>query len=906
MRWFVVLMLCVLALAAPLSALSVHEDRGGKVWAGPDLGVEINVPENGGRYQKEKGLSVNATVKNHGEDMAQIGANISMKIKTLEDGIVIHSTIPRPFSGLGSGENETFEFPNWTGITVGRFICNVTVAYPDDVNMTNNYAEHTFSVWTDYFPYPPKFRTGSISSLKGDLDTVFEYRVEYKFNELPDAIKVEIDGQNHTMVEEDPLDDIAEDGKFYTYNTTLSIGNHRYRFFGEVSGQDLFASPYNMSRYYTGPWVNISLRDEMISPYKGYITTEFLFKVNYGSISNLPPDRIYVTLNGKVHNLSRSSPTPNYLSGDVEFKTRVLGMEIIPSPFTYSFNVETGPDSYSIGPFNADGPSMERVDLGGRVTDLKGYPLEDVEVALDPGTSTLTDGSGSYSIESYVGNGFQLKFSKDGFISRSYEINLMDDRNFSTELESLPVGGTVKGTVRSDIGTDPHLLEEVEVNLTGPSYSSEYITEEDGSYIFANVPAGTGYSLTFSEIRHRTRTIQLDVGEEETVTINVTLIEKDLEISASPDPVDDAVEVDQHFEISFSSIPDTSTVEVHFENGTGSVPAEVQGSENSTMVEVWPSKDLNFHEEYDMILLGGILNRSGSCILWRNLTWSVLTEMPPQGEPYLSLDPDSEDVPLDAVIELSFGIGIDHSTFNCSIYNMDVISGALEYDLEFRDFVNWSDSGRTDTVIRIDPMNLTFRTRYSVEVSSSLQDIYGRYILSSPMEFSFSTEREPDSDGDGVPDSGDAFPEDPTEWKDSDGDGVGDNSDAFPFDPDEWLDTDGDGVGDNEDDDADGDGMPDQWELEHGLDPRDPSDAFIDGDGDGYYNIEEYLAGTDPNDKESSPEDGGDGPTSILIIIAAVVLLVVVAIIGSLFLLGKIGQGRGTGPAAGPDPFQEE
>jgi hypothetical protein len=40
-----------------------------------------------------------------------------------------------------------------------------------------------------------------------------------------------------------------------------------------------------------------------------------------------------------------------------------------------------------------------------------------------------------------------------------------------------------------------------------------------------------------------------------------------------------------------------------------------------------------------------------------------------------------------------------------------------------------------------------------------------------------------DSDGDGFPDSSDAFPHDPNEWKDSDRDGVGDNSDARPFDP---------------------------------------------------------------------------------------------------------------------------
>lgn len=77
-----------------------------------------------------------------------------------------------------------------------------------------------------------------------------------------------------------------------------------------------------------------------------------------------------------------------------------------------------------------------------------------------------------------------------------------------------------------------------------------------------------------------------------------------------------------------------------------------------------------------------------------------------------------------------------------------------------------------------------------------------------------------DSDGDGVPDHEDVFPDNPDEWTDSDGDGVGDNSDAFPDDPDEWADTDSDGIGDNSDafptdpaasEDSDGDGYPDAW-----------------------------------------------------------------------------------------------
>lgn len=115
-----------------------------------------------------------------------------------------------------------------------------------------------------------------------------------------------------------------------------------------------------------------------------------------------------------------------------------------------------------------------------------------------------------------------------------------------------------------------------------------------------------------------------------------------------------------------------------------------------------------------------------------------------------------------------------------------------------------------------------------------------------------------DDDNDGVPDAEDAFPLESEEWEDKDGDLIGDNLDAdidadgigddtnqngipdyeeldfdgdgvarahavpwdaFPLDPDEWQDTDGDGIGDNADTDDDDDGWTDIEEKKAGTNP---------------------------------------------------------------------------------------
>ena len=62
--------------------------------------------------------------------------------------------------------------------------------------------------------------------------------------------------------------------------------------------------------------------------------------------------------------------------------------------------------------------------------------------------------------------------------------------------------------------------------------------------------------------------------------------------------------------------------------------------------------------------------------------------------------------------------------------------------------------------------------------------------------------------------------------------------------------------------DRDRDGMPDEWERKHELDPTDPDDHRADADGDGYTNIEEWLNGTLPRVAEGPGRHGSNAEGS--------------------------------------------
>ncbi len=115
-----------------------------------------------------------------------------------------------------------------------------------------------------------------------------------------------------------------------------------------------------------------------------------------------------------------------------------------------------------------------------------------------------------------------------------------------------------------------------------------------------------------------------------------------------------------------------------------------------------------------------------------------------------------------------------------------------------------------------------------------------------------------DTDGDGVGNACDNCPDVTNPGQhDDDGDGIGNSCDSCPQDINTNADSDGDGIDDVCDPDRDGDLLPNDWEELYGFNP-DGNDLVnyetnLDPDLDGYTNLDEYIAGSDPTDPLSMP-----------------------------------------------------
>ncbi len=228
-----------------------------------------------------------------------------------------------------------------------------------------------------------------------------------------------------------------------------------------------------------------------------------------------------------------------------------------------------------------------------------------------------------------------------------------------------------------------------------------------------------------------------------------------------------------------------------------------------------------------------------------------------------------------------------------SLFNSDVLGSSS------RVLSHWN--GNYSQVLGINYSSQTNILNFPLGTTEVLKDIIIVSLLDPEL----------DSDSDGYTNIVDVFPSDPLEWLDTDGDGIGNNADLDDDGdgfPDELeieagtdplssssipLDTDGDEIFDHLDDDDDGDGMPDDWEIKYGFDPKDPTDAEEDPDGDGRSNLKEYQMDSDPL------VDNGKGGSDIEIpwwlVLLISVLVFLLALMGVLFVVMGYRSKRGNG-----------
>ncbi|MGA1866497.1 MAG: PKD domain-containing protein, partial [Thermoplasmatota archaeon] len=89
--------------------------------------------------------------------------------------------------------------------------------------------------------------------------------------------------------------------------------------------------------------------------------------------------------------------------------------------------------------------------------------------------------------------------------------------------------------------------------------------------------------------------------------------------------------------------------------------------------------------------------------------------------------------------------------------------------------------------------------------------------------------------------------------------------------------------------DTDGDGMPDIYEEDNGLNKFDPNDKITDLDRDTFTNFEEYEYGSDPLDANSHPpiqsDDDGGLPLIWIIVIILIAIILIAAVVFFLIVI---------------------
>ena len=156
------------------------------------------------------------------------------------------------------------------------------------------------------------------------------------------------------------------------------------------------------------------------------------------------------------------------------------------------------------------GEEPQAVTVTGKVTDEENNPLEGATVTLTAGEETynaITAADGTYTMEvvPVEGTTYTMTFAKDGYVTKTVEVESLDEVPEVVVLELVKV--TVTGIV-TDNKNVPLEGVAVTLNITATREAVTATTNAEGKYSMEVVPAeGATYSMTFAKDGYVTKTL---------------------------------------------------------------------------------------------------------------------------------------------------------------------------------------------------------------------------------------------------------------------------------------------------------------------------------------------------------------------------------------------------------------
>ncbi|WP_246275908.1 S-layer protein domain-containing protein [Methanolobus zinderi] len=195
--------------------------------------------------------------------------------------------------------------------------------------------------------------TGSISPSSGNPSTTFNFNATFtnEDDEIPDYVRVTIDGNEYDMTEVDSADLITSDGKDYSYSDSgFSDGSHTYSFSAGVGSDTI--GPVGSGTFD----VDVSNHqptltdDEVNAPDEFIVGKKVYFNVTYTDSDNDAPSFMYVQIDGDNNTMSKLDSSDNDATNGIEYTYNTSSLD--KGEHTYAFYASDGASDVNIDSAN--------------------------------------------------------------------------------------------------------------------------------------------------------------------------------------------------------------------------------------------------------------------------------------------------------------------------------------------------------------------------------------------------------------------------------------------------------------------------------------------------------------------------------------------------------------------------